>query len=131
MLLIRSYLKDRTVGWIKEEPSVVTLERPWLDNAVDISCIPEGTYKVTRDTTGRFQYYRVQDVEGRTAIEFHGGVVPTHSNGCILVGSFHDTKFNLKGSDQALQLLLSKYPDGFTLTIRSYSISLDNELFNK
>lgn len=121
LTLLRSYLKDRTVGYIQEHDDIVTLERPWLDNQVDISCIQEGTYVVTRDTTGRHQYYRVQDVPGRTFIEWHGGVIPTHSNGCILVGSFHDTKYNLKGSEQALAKLLELYPDGFELEIKTKS----------
>lgn len=122
LTLVRSYLKDRTVGWILEEPSVVTLERPWLNNKTDVSCIPEGTSIVTRDTTGVHQYYRVQDVEGRTFIEWHGGVVPTHSNGCTLVGTHHDSRYNLKGSDNALAYLLAKYPDGFELEIRQFKL---------
>lgn len=30
MLPIRSYLKDRTIGWLSN--GLVTLERPWLNN---------------------------------------------------------------------------------------------------
>ena len=82
--LIRSYLRDRTVGYIKpsfDGETLRTLERPWLNNAPNKSCIPEGEYTVKRDKTGRFQYYRVCDVGGRTDIEFHGGVLPSHSAG--------------------------------------------------
>lgn len=61
-----------------------TLERPWLDNKTSISCIPAGIYKFKRDLHGRFQWFRVLDVEGRTDIEFHLGTKPHHSEGCIL-----------------------------------------------
>ena len=79
--------KDRTVGVLtlpdgQEHP---TLERPWLDNQPNISCIPAGHYKFTRDTHGRFQWFRVLDVPNRTDIEFHTGTKPEHSEGCILV----------------------------------------------
>ena len=84
--LLRSYLPDRTVGQLViDGMALATLERPWDDNKVNISCIPEGLYKVTPDATGRHQYYRVNDVPGRTAIEFHFGNKPEHSNGCILL----------------------------------------------
>lgn len=127
MLLIRSYLKDRTIGWLSN--GLVTLERPWLNNQVSISCIPEGRYLVHRDKNGRFQYYRLESVNGRTDIEFHGGVIPTHSEGCILVGMFHDTKYNLKGSDQALAKMLDEIGDtSFELTIRQYDPLIDDLL---
>jgi hypothetical protein len=127
MLLIRSYLKDRTIGWLSN--GLVTLERPWLNNQVSVSCIPEGVYKVKRDKTGRFQWYRLESVVGRTNIEIHGGVLPEHSEGCILVGMFHDTKYNLKGSDIALNQLLSEIGDNsFELTIRQYDPNVDSFL---
>ena len=62
-----------------------TLERPWINNATSISCIPSGIYKFKRDTHGRFQWFRLLDVPGRTNIEFHLGTKPEHSEGCILM----------------------------------------------
>lgn len=62
-----------------------TLERPWLDNQPFISCIPAGHYKFRIDTHGRFQWFRIIDVPGRTNIEFHEGNKPEHSEGCILM----------------------------------------------
>ena len=78
---------DRTNGIVTlpdgtEYPS---LERPWLNNQVSVSCIPAGHYKFKRDTHGRFQWFRVLDVEGRTNIEMHLGTKPSHSEGCILL----------------------------------------------
>lgn len=126
LTLVRSYLKgNRTVGFFKEDSKIVTLERSWENNKVSVSCIPEGTYTVLRDTVGRFQYYRVENVVGRTFIELHGGVVPSHTEGCILIGTSHDSKFNLLGSDEGLVHLLQNYPKGFELTIRSYNADTD------
>ena len=78
---------DRTNGIVTlpdgtEYPS---LERAWLDNQTSISCIPAGHYKFKRDTHGRFQWFEVLDVEGRTNIEMHLGTKPGHSEGCILL----------------------------------------------
>jgi hypothetical protein len=71
--------------WIMPDGETVhTIERPWLDNKVGVSCIPAGHYLFERDHYGRFQYFRVLDVEGRTFIEIHLGTKPSHSNGCIL-----------------------------------------------
>jgi hypothetical protein len=61
-----------------------TIERPWLNNQVGVSCIPTGRYLFERDRWGRFQYFRVLDVHERTFIEIHLGTKPSHSNGCIL-----------------------------------------------
>ena len=36
---------------------------------------------------GRFQWFRVLDVPGRTHIEFHEGTKPKHSEGCILMSN--------------------------------------------
>ena len=78
---------DRTNGiaTMPDGTEYPTLERPWLDNQPNISCIPAGHYKFTRDTHGRFQWFMVLDVPNRTNIEFHTGTKPTHSQGCILV----------------------------------------------
>lgn len=124
--LLRSHLWDRTVGVIPN--LAVTLELPWRNNEVNVSCIKPGLYKVRRDTTGRWQYYRVENVEGRTFIEFHPGTRPGHTEGCILVGSSLDSKFNLHGSDQTLAKMLELYPDGFMLDICEYDPILDGPM---
>ena len=78
---------DRTNGIaiLPDGAEYTTLERPWLNNQTSISCIPAGHYKFKRDTQGRFQWFRLLDVEGRTNIEFHLGNKPSHSEGCILL----------------------------------------------
>ena len=78
---------DRTDGIVilPDGTEYKSLERPWLDNKTSISCIPAGYYKFKRDTHGRFQWFRVLDVSGRTHIEMHLGTRPSHSKGCILL----------------------------------------------
>lgn len=125
--LVRSYLHDRTLGYMDVEGyTIKTLERQWLNNKRDVSCIPEGTYVVKRDKHGRHQWWAVQNVPGRTAIEWHEGQLPTHSDGCILVGTDHDPYLNLKGSGVALEAIKRKVGDDtFQVTIRSFNPNFD------
>ena len=49
LVLIRdTFTKESTIGklYINGESFCDTLENPWLDNQRNISCIPEGQYKV-------------------------------------------------------------------------------------
>lgn len=119
--LARSYLSDRTIGVFRHEAfQLASLERAWNDNWVNDSCIPEGAYLVDRDKHGRHQFYAVQDVGGRTAIELHGGVYPYNSNGCILLGLTHTLAYNLDMPDAAMNDLLNYVgDDSFILTIRA------------
>lgn len=113
--LLRSYLKDRTVGQLQRgDFALDTLERPWLDNQVDVSCYPEGTYIVRRDMSGRFQYYRVDNVPMRTNIEFHHGVKPVHSNGCTLL--------------DAIALVQHQGDESFLMTVRQFNVYTDKWL---
>ena len=115
--LIRSYLPDRVVGQLGP---FATLERAWRGNKPNISCIPEGSYIVKRDNFGRFRYYAVQDVPGRSGIEFHGGVYPKHSVGCILIGRNFDKQYNLLGGPEGCLEYFGE--EDFKLVIRARSI---------
>lgn len=50
---------------------IFSLEPPDNDNKPSIACIPLGSYHCKRDKTGKHQYYAVQDVPDRSAIEIH------------------------------------------------------------
>jgi len=72
-----------------------TLEPPWQDNKVNISCIPTGRYHCTRVDSPKFgKTYGVHNVPGRSHILFHAGNIAgdtarglnAHSHGCILLG---------------------------------------------
>ena len=75
--------------------TVYTLELPWKDNVSGISCIPLGTYKMTKRISPRFgSVFHIHDVENRSWILTHwgnwaGDVLKgrrSDSEGCILVG---------------------------------------------
>lgn len=68
---------------------LVTVERPWINNEPNISCIPEGTYvvKPRRYYRGDYDAMEVVNVEGRSYILFHIGNTYLDSAGCILVTS--------------------------------------------
>lgn len=85
-----------------------TVERPWLDNKPNVSCIPDGVYylglryspTVQRITRGRYsEGWEVQDVPDRTFIMVHPANWPTDLNGCIGVGKSYTS---LQGRDGRL-----------------------------
>lgn len=101
LILKRHYGKESTTGYITLEngTSIESLERPWLNNQVGISCIPEGEYIVHRDLHGRHTWFAIEAVEGRTFIEIHVGHKVQHSLGCILfdVIALQDLLLDTKG----------------------------------
>ena len=119
--LARSYLQDKTIGWLTGDGlKLVSLERPWLNNAANISCIPEGVYILKRDIEGRHRWYAVQDVSGRSSIEVHAGNTVSDSAGCILLGMSFDADNNISRSIPAMKALLNLVGgDDFILTIRA------------
>jgi hypothetical protein len=105
--LKRNYEQSKTTGilTLPNGAEVETLERPWLDNQIGISCIPSGIYKFKRDHYGKHQWFSVLDVSNRTFIEIHPGSQVSHSEGCILM-SKKDCVHMLKwfGGDEAFVL---------------------------
>lgn len=65
----------------------VTLEPPWKDNKVGVSCIPHGTYQATLHNSPKFGTTYLIDVPGRSEIITHVGNTVDDTHGCILVGS--------------------------------------------
>ena len=94
LLLIRdTFSKESTLGelFLNGERICDTLENPWQDNQRNISCIPEGVYKVrlrlARESASRdYLHLLVQDVPNRDWILFHRGNTAKDTSGCILVG---------------------------------------------
>jgi len=68
-------------------PIAVCLERPWLDNAKSVSCIPSGSYVAKRVISPKFgDVFQVMEVPNRDHILIHSGNIDDDSHGCILVG---------------------------------------------
>lgn len=101
-IISRRYDKDQTPGILcvfdKGEKlfECRTLELKWMGNIRNLSCIPEGSYKVKKiiRPDGRNGLW-IQDVQGRTSILIHSGNYGAGDHvdiqGCILVGdSFKD-----------------------------------------
>ena len=99
----------------------VTIERPWLDNQNQISCIPAGTYlfyKYNSPTKG--WVWRTDQVPNRTAIEIHAANFASQLLGCIAVGAsigaIGDVPAVLS-SQATLKMLQGVLPDQFNLII--------------
>lgn len=106
-----AYSPDGTFGKVKL-PNIstgldlFTVERPWLDNARNISCIPEGLYKlnkslsptVSRITDSKYSYgYEIANVPNRSHILIHPGNWPSDFQGCIGVGDSYAVLNNKNG----------------------------------
>ena len=95
LLIIRdTFTKESTIGklFINGEVFCDTLENPYINNERNISCIPEGQYKVrlrlARESATRdYLHLLVQDVPNRDWILFHRGNTAKDTSGCILVGN--------------------------------------------
>lgn len=70
--------------------SFAIIERPWLNNRQNQSCIPAGTYKAVfmpRSASGKYRdVWHLQDVPGRGGILIHQGNLVAHSKGCLIIG---------------------------------------------
>ena len=90
--LIRTEMTgDYTLGVLAIEGArFPVLERPWLNNRANRSCIPAGTYNATfmaRSSSGRYKrVYWIRQVPDRGGILIHAGNVVSNSLGCLLIG---------------------------------------------
>ena len=76
-------------------PFALTLEREWLNNMRNVSCIPKGTYYCKRVDSAKFgDTFEIQDVPNRSHILFHKGNLEDDSHGCVLIGEQFE---NLEG----------------------------------
>lgn len=64
-----------------------TIELPWKNNQINISCIPTGTYTYQRiqRQSNKEPALWLRNVKDRTEILIHYGTKPQHSKGCILL----------------------------------------------
>ena len=115
LLIIRdTFTEESTVGelFLNGERMCDTLENPYINNERNISCIPEGEYKVRLRTaresaTRDYLHLLVQDVPNRDYILFHRGNSPKDTSGCILVGLGSQQDF-VQNSTLAMDLLMKE-----------------------
>lgn len=94
--LTRKYYDKFTTGMLTLQGSsevLYTLELPYRNNEVNISCIPEGEYFITpyfsQLHSKCFKVYQNEEgreVNGRSGILIHKGNSIIETKGCILVG---------------------------------------------
>ena len=115
LLIIRNTFSEvSTIGnlYLNGEWLCDTLENPWLNNQRNISCIPEGQYKVRLRTaresaTKDYLHLLVQDVPDRSLVLFHVGNKSSDTRGCILVGIGSEQDL-VKNSRLAMDLLMKE-----------------------
>ena len=68
-----------------------TLERAWLDNKQNESCVPIGTYPIVYEWSDRFSMYlwELKEVPGRSECKIHAANYWYQLNGCIAPGDQH------------------------------------------
>ena len=100
IIRLQSYVPDGTFGVIRinGEFTCLSLEPPWRNNQIDVSCIPEGQYLAERFDSPEFgETFRFIDVSPRSNVEFHIGNTIKDTRGCILLGSYLATFDGHKG----------------------------------
>ena len=128
-ILLRRYYQDEdvtlgflSVKFIKHLP-LYTLENPWKDNHRNISCIPEGIYRLKDYSSLKYQsVFEICEVPNRTKILFHIGNYPEDTRGCILPGlgsQFYGNRLMVTRSGDAMRLFKEIANDGMSIEIRN------------
>ena len=115
LLILRdTFTEVSTIGnlYLDGEWLCDTLENPYLDNQRNISCIPEGQYKVRLRTaresaTKEYLHLLVEEVPDRSLILFHAGNSAKDTRGCVLVGIGTEQDY-VKNSRLAMELLMKE-----------------------
>jgi hypothetical protein len=118
--------EDCTLGKISlDGTTLFTIERPWLDNKNNVSCIPAGTYRVIWSRSPRLKKftYEVLNVPGRGGIRIHAGNRAADSLGCPLLG----LRVGAIGKDRAVlasRSAVAKFEDYFQR--KSFTLEVKN-----
>lgn len=95
--VFRNYETVGTFGQMLLEDGfrLATVERPWIDNLPNVSCIPEGIYPmrkrrsplIARTSKGKYtEGWEICEIPGRTLVEVHIANYPRDVKGCCGVG---------------------------------------------
>ena len=119
--------KELNYSYMSHKLDVDTLENPYINNERNISCIPEGQYKVRlrlprESATRDYLHLLVQDVPNRSYILFHIGNTAADTSGCILVGNGreHDAVNNSRlAMDLVIKEILNLGGENINLIIKN------------
>mgnify|MGYP004351225057 FL=1 len=115
------------MGIIKLEDEIFwSLERPWLNNAPNVSCIPQGIYDLRWRESPRFGWtWLLEDVPNRTHILIHSANWSRQLQGCIALGT------GLMGNEFAVSSSRDAIARFEELTDRdeSWSLRIENAAF--
>lgn len=86
--------KNQSLGYcvIKEKGLILfesrSLERGWLDNQKNVSCVPAATYNAVVEYSPKFNrdLWELKGVPGRSECKFHAANYWNQLNGCIALG---------------------------------------------
>jgi hypothetical protein len=85
--LIRTYFPDGTNGILLLDGAAIcsTIELPWKNNQSQVSCIPEGKYKLIKRYSPHLKWHlQLMDVPGRQLVLIHpANDAFTELKGCI------------------------------------------------
>lgn len=123
LLRIRDHAELPTPGilFLHGQPILTCLEPPNLNNEVNRSCIPPGSYEceLCHDIQIGSQIYNdvyeITGVVGRTGIYFHRGNFKEDTHGCILVGTTFN-EIGIGNSKLAFQIFMDKMRSGPDMT---------------
>lgn len=129
--LYRVYKPNCTIGsayivddFNRTQMSFKTLELPWRDNERNISCIPEGSYRVIKHNSPKFkQSFWLQDVPDRSEILIHIANFTSDLRGCIAPGERHvdmnrDGVLDVTSSRLTLEKMYKLLPNEFQINIK-------------
>lgn len=101
-----------------------TLELPYLNNSVNISCIPAGVYDYEKRISPKNGHViELKNVPSRSYIQIHAGNYTRQIQGCVLVGDSigfldSDTIPDVLHSKATLEHLLSIAPDSGKIEVK-------------
>lgn len=122
--LIRRWLTDESTGGIITGPSglqLFSLELPWRNNQLRVSCIPDGKYPCVWHLSPKFGWtYILLNTEPRTQILIHPGNYPANTWGCILLGKSRSLNRVWNSIAAVQQFSAVLYRESFTLNIITF-----------
>lgn len=112
-----------TVGtlWVGKK-KYRTIEPPWLNNERNVSCIPQGGYKLKhRKSAAKGAHLHVLGVPGRKLILIHTGNFVSQTEGCILPGvnllTDHGIAHVTRSRETMAEIVAAVPPEGCMLEI--------------